>query len=215
YPHSPEGGSVSEIERARLSDLFDQLGPSAPTLCSGWDNHHLVAHLVLRESSPVGLIKMLRPGAADAEIERLVSGEAFETLVDRWRHGPPLLSVFTIQQADRLGNSLEFFVHHEDVRRAQPQWTRRELPAWVEDELWSRMRLASKLLMRKSTVGAELDRRDSGDSVVAAKGSPRVAVEGLASELALFAFGRGEVADVKFAGSADRVEKLRNTRFGV
>jgi hypothetical protein len=36
-------------ERLGLCDLFDELGPSVPTLIDGWTTHDLAAHLVLRE----------------------------------------------------------------------------------------------------------------------------------------------------------------------
>ena len=37
---------------ATISDLFVQLGPDAPTLCSGWVTADLAAHLVARERRP-------------------------------------------------------------------------------------------------------------------------------------------------------------------
>jgi len=37
------------VERAQLSDLFDELGPEAPTLLAPWTTRDLAAHLVLRE----------------------------------------------------------------------------------------------------------------------------------------------------------------------
>jgi hypothetical protein len=36
-------------ERLELCDLFDELGPSVPTLLEGWTANDLAAHLVLRE----------------------------------------------------------------------------------------------------------------------------------------------------------------------
>ena len=36
-------------EPAQLSDLFDELGPQAPTLLAPWTTRDLAAHLVLRE----------------------------------------------------------------------------------------------------------------------------------------------------------------------
>ena len=37
------------IERKQLADLFDELGPDAPTLLEPWTTRDLAAHLVLRE----------------------------------------------------------------------------------------------------------------------------------------------------------------------
>ncbi len=44
--------SDAQLERQTLSQLFDQLGPDAPTLCSGWTTLDLAAHLVVRERRP-------------------------------------------------------------------------------------------------------------------------------------------------------------------
>src|SRR6478609_1710791 len=59
------GPAVSEVERAQLAETFLAAGPNAPTLSGSWDTHHLVAHLVLRESNPVGAIKSALPGMGD------------------------------------------------------------------------------------------------------------------------------------------------------
>ena len=36
-------------ERADLADLLQEVGPDAPTCCTGWDTAHLAAHLVVRD----------------------------------------------------------------------------------------------------------------------------------------------------------------------
>ena len=45
--------TFAKSERAELCDLFDKVGPQAPTLCEGWDTHDLAAHLWIRETDPV------------------------------------------------------------------------------------------------------------------------------------------------------------------
>ena len=37
------------VERARLCDQFEEIGPEAPTLLEPWTTRDLAAHLVLRE----------------------------------------------------------------------------------------------------------------------------------------------------------------------
>ena len=49
-------------ERAELCDLFDELGPSAPTLCEGWATEDLAAHLVVRERDPRSMPGIIKPG---------------------------------------------------------------------------------------------------------------------------------------------------------
>ena len=50
------------------------------------------------------------------------------------RHGPPTLSVFSLPVLGNQLNTLEYFVHHEDVRRAETGATPRRLPAKDHDE---------------------------------------------------------------------------------
>ena len=40
---------LDAVERAQLSDLFDELGPQAPTLLEPWVTRDLAAHLVQRD----------------------------------------------------------------------------------------------------------------------------------------------------------------------
>ncbi len=214
YPAAADKTSVAQVERAQLCDLFDQVGPDAPTLCAGWDAHHLAAHLVARESSPLALVNLVRPKAAEAELERLVSERELGSLVEELRSGPPKLSVFGTGFTDKHGNGLEFYIHHEDVRRAGSEPGARDVPQWAEDEIWSGLTIAVRGLMRKAPVGAALRRSDTGELRVAASKAHAVIVTGPPSELALFAFGRGSAADVTFDGAPDDVDRLRTARFG-
>lgn len=216
YLHHPQqagGHRVSLVERALLCDLFDQLGNSAPTLSGQWDTHHLAAHLKLREGSPLRQLQTVLPGKAEGAIESRVAQGNFAALVDEIRGGPPRLSVHGTAKTDALLNTLEFFVHHEDVRRAQPTWQSRQLPPWAEDQIWDRIRSFAKLVMRKSPVGVVLARSDRQNSALVARGSAPAVVRGLPTELTLFAFGRSEVADVELTGPADSVAELRATDF--
>ena len=43
-------------------------------------------------------------------------------LVALVRHGPPIWSLYGLPKMDDLLNGLEYFVHHEDVRRGAPGW---------------------------------------------------------------------------------------------
>jgi len=215
YPSSDQATSVAQVERAQLCDLFDEAGPHAPTLCGSWDTQHLAAHLVAREATPLGLLATLRPKVAQEEIDKLVADRDFASLVGEIRGGPPRLSVFGTGLTDRLGNALEFFIHHEDVRRAAPGYEHRELPGWAADQLWQGLTVAARGLMRKAPVGAALRRSDTGQLAVGSKKARTVIVAGPVSELALFAFGRGSVADVSFDGAPEDVAALRSARFGL
>ena len=106
-------------------------------------------------------------------------------------------------------------MHHEDVRRAQPGWAVRELAPWAQDELWSRIRLVAKVLMRRSPVGVDFSRSGGTDKARVAKGPDLVVAHGKPSELTLFAFGRSGVALVEFDGSARAVAAVKDADFGL
>lgn len=209
---SGTGPAISRVERALLVDTFRAVGSSAPTLSGDWDAYHLAAHLVLREQDPVGSVRAAVPRLGDPAVEALVARSAFEHLVEQIRTGPPQLSIFRIPGSDSRFNALEYFIHHEDVRRAQPAWTRRDLPTWAQTQIWRPIRILAKAFTRHAPVPLLLERSDTGETSVARKGDRPVVVCGLPSELALYVYGRATVADVAFDGDADAVERLRGAR---
>jgi uncharacterized protein (TIGR03085 family) len=172
-----------------------------------------VAHLVLRESNPVGAVKAAVPKLGGGAVEQLAASTAYEELVERFRDGPPTLSFFRLPGNDRRLNSLEHYIHHEDVRRAQPGWSARELPTWAQDQLWTPLRWFAKGIVRHSPVPVHLVRTDTGKESVARKGDDPVLVRGLPSELALFVYGRQQAAVVELDGEPDAVARLHRTRF--
>jgi uncharacterized protein (TIGR03085 family) len=113
---------------------------------------------------------------------------------------------------DSLLNTLEYFVHHEDVLRAQPGWARRELPPAVDDLLWRRLRSA-RFIMRKVPAEVTLVRPD-GQTFRVSKGAKRVRVHGPVSELVLWVNGRTDVAQVRFTGEADTMDVLSTANWG-
>ena len=114
---------------------------------------------------------------------------------------------------DRLTNTIEFFVHHEDVRRAQQPWSPRDLDTDLADALASLMGNAGKLLARRAPVGVVLA-ADGHAAVRLHKGEPTVAIGGPIGECVLFLYGRAAVAQVEFDGPPEAVAALRATAFG-
>jgi uncharacterized protein (TIGR03085 family) len=194
---APSGPLVSRVERALLCDLFDQVGPSAPTLCEGWDTHHLAAHLKGREGNPVRQAMSAIPTLGDRSVDTLVAQHSFTSLVDALRNGPPRWSLFAIPRLEPLLNIAEFFVHHEDVRRAVAVWEPRQLPTWAQDQLWSRAVGFGKLTWRRKPTGLVLERTDTGERVRASTGEGDVLVRGLPGEMCLYISGRPAVAMVE------------------
>jgi hypothetical protein len=79
--------------------------------------------------------------------------------VDEIRSGPPALSVFRVPGMDERLNTVEYFVHHEDVRRGADGWEPRDIGAGLTEYLWQRLRSA-RYIFRKAPVGIELVRDD-------------------------------------------------------
>ena len=204
--------SIAQSERTQLCALAQQLGPDAPTLCDGWTVRDLVVHLVLRDGHPAAAAIVIPPltPLLDRASERLARHD-FDELVTSLRHGPPWYSPFAIPKVGEVLNLLEYYVHHEDIRRAQPDWAPRELPARTEEALWRAVSRAGKGLLVKSRVGITAERSDTGQSVSWSSGESSVVVRGLPSELALYAFGRREQSVVEKDGEPDAIASLDDT----
>jgi len=119
----------AQSERRELCDLFDEVGPDAPTLCGDWTTRDLAAHLVMRERRPDGAVGIVFSPAAgySDKVQSSIANSSWPKLVDTVRSGPPIWSPTRIAAVDKLANTVEFFVHHEDVRRAGDSWDEREL----------------------------------------------------------------------------------------
>lgn len=184
--------TAAQRERAELSALLADVGPQAPTLCGGWQTRDLLAHLVLRETrldAAPGILVPALSGYTD-RVQAEVAARDWPELLEQFRSGPPLLSPYRL--LDAQVNAMEFFVHHEDVRRAQQGWEPRELSKGAADGLWRRLRLISRIGYRRSPVGVVLQRSD-GASMTAKRGAHRVILVGAPGELVLHAFGRDAV----------------------
>ncbi|MFE7131477.1 TIGR03085 family metal-binding protein [Streptomyces sp. NPDC057638] len=203
-------------ERLLLADLLEAAGPDAPTLCEGWTTRDLAAHVVVRErraDAAGGLVI----GALRGRLERVQSefaAKPYEELIQLIRTGPPKFSPYGLKQLDEAANTVEFYVHAEDVRRAQPEWTPRPLDRVFEDALWSRLEKSARLLGRKSPVGLVL-RRPDGQTAVAHRGTPVVTVTGGPGELTLFTFGRQKAARVELDGDKDALTRLQDAPLGL
>jgi uncharacterized protein (TIGR03085 family) len=209
--------SFARRERTALCDLMDQVGPDHPTLCAGWTTYDLAAHLWVRESDPMAGPGLVFSAFADTTEERMAGIKKrydYPTLVGKIRNGPPTLSVFSVPLLGDRANAIEYFVHHEDVRRTDLAAVPRDLPGKDQDELWRLFRVAARGLMRSAPNGVKL-RRPDGSSAHVKGGDPVVTVTGEPSELVLFGYGRGSVADVVLTGDESAVSALREASLGI
>jgi len=203
-------------ERAELADLLAARGPDAPTLCEGWSTRDLAAHVVLRDRRPdAGAGIVFKPLANyTARVQDEIATQSWDQLVALVRAGPPGWMPGAWEPIDRAINTVEFFVHHEDVRRAAPAWEPRVTDVGLEDELWNRLHMGARMMARRCPVGLVL--RRAGDGEVRAKAAePVVTVTGPASELVLFASGRQAHARVDVVGADDAVARVRPARPGI
>jgi uncharacterized protein (TIGR03085 family) len=204
-------------ERVELCNLLDELGPMAPTLLSPWTTRDIAAHLVLREHDPLAAPGLVVPGSwgrfAEQRRRSLALGN-FAGLTARIRSGPPP-GFFRIGWVRRFPNLNEFFVHHEDVRRANGRGGRSTEDA-MDEALWGNVGRAAWFLTRRLR-GAGLELQWAGDlqTVRARRGRPMVRVTGPPGELLLYLFGRQEAAQVEVDGPAAAVEAVRRARFGM
>ncbi|MEV0599242.1 TIGR03085 family metal-binding protein [Streptomyces sp. NPDC050315] len=203
-------------ERLLLADLLESAGPDSPTLCEGWTARDLAAHVVVRErraDAAGGLV--IKPLASRLErVQAEFAAKPYEELIRLIRTGPPRLSPYALKQIDEAANTVEFFVHTEDVRRAQPDWTPREVSSVLADALWSRIERMARILGRKAPVGVVL-RRPDGQTAVAHRGTPVVTVTGEPGELTLFLYGRQDTAKVELDGDKDAVARLLEAKLGL
>jgi uncharacterized protein (TIGR03085 family) len=204
-------------EREQLCDLFVEFGPDAPTVLKPWTTHDLAAHLVLREHDYVAAPGLVLPGRwhrlAERRTARLAERD-FASLVDQVRSGPPP-GFFRVGWVRRSPNLNEFFVHHEDVRRANgggPRTNGQDLDA----ALWRNVTRAPWFLARRlRSVGLELAWAGTNERVRARRGEPTVCVTGPPGELLLYLFGRQAVAQVDVVGEPAAVAAVRETSFGM
>jgi uncharacterized protein (TIGR03085 family) len=144
----------------------------------------------------------------------LAQRKDFTWLVARIRSGPPI-GFFRIGFVRALANLNEFFVHHEDVRRANRQGPRSLAPA-MDAALWRNVRRGSHYLSRRlHGCGLEIDWAGTNERVTVQSGEPTARLSGLPGELLLYVFGRQAAAQVDVIGPPEAVAAVHRTHFGM
>ncbi|MDO5726972.1 MAG: maleylpyruvate isomerase family mycothiol-dependent enzyme [Bowdeniella nasicola] len=214
----PTTGAHSLAQRARheLAGYAEAVGPTAPTLCDGWQVADLIAHLYVREHRPTALVGItggMFAHVAEDEMRRVLTDRGFDALLNSVATGPPKL----LARFDSKINTLEYLVHGEDIRRANPNTPlapmdvtyadREEIAGYFgaacaflsapNDQLTylqaTDIHRRERTLRQRPTwvLGSEREHRQQGyqhDTVRRVRGPVR--------ELVLYAFGRRAVADV-------------------
>jgi uncharacterized protein (TIGR03085 family) len=199
--------SVAQRERAALIAALRDVGPDAPTLCEGWTTRDLAAHLMVREyrvDAAPGILIPLFAGHTAKVQDTVARTTQWDDLVDKVAAGPPLYS--PLKPLDPVANVAEMFIHHEDIRRAQPDWQPRTLDAELTGKLRRTLGLMAKLTLAKMPARVQL-RTPDGKTVLTAGRGPAVTVTGAPEELLLFSTGR--VAHVDFSGDPSDVQAVK------
>jgi uncharacterized protein (TIGR03085 family) len=210
---------LSRTERAALCNTALEIGEDSPTLSGDWSVKDLVIHLLVRERDPLGApgIMISRLEGLTERASRRLGRQDFSALVERLRGGPPIWSPLRLPPVDVVANGLEFFVHHEDIRRAQPGWEPRELNDGEQRQVWKLLGQAGKGLVRPAGVPVELrwpGARDDGSDRTRTlrRGEDPVVVAGRPSEVAMYLFSRSEHRDLALDGPPEAVSALEQGR---
>ncbi len=206
--------NLAADERRRLCDLALELGPAAPTLCGDWTVQELLAHLLVRERSPFAVGIVIKPlqGLTESAMRR-AEKPGLESMVRRLRS--TRYTAIWLPVVDRILNTMEFFVHHEDIRRAQPSWQPRDLTAYEQGQVWGGLKVTGKGLARSAGVPVSVRRADKGSTAVLVGGTDPVTVTGLPSELTMFVYGRAQHHDLVFEGPSEAVKALKAASLGL
>lgn len=200
-------------ERAALVDALEELGPDAPTLCDGWLTKDMAAHVYVRERRPDAALGVLPLGPVsrytDRVMDSVLEAQGYEGLLRKLREPAPILRVLHIDEAI---NSVEFFIHTEDVRRPN-NMPGRELPDEFERKIAGRLKQQGRLSFRRAGARVRLV-PTVGEPAEFGKG-PVVEVHGKPSELMLLAFNRKADAKVEYTGDPAGIEAVKKARLGL
>ncbi len=108
-------------------------------------------------------------------------------------------------------NTVEFFIHVEDVRRAEDGWEPREVSEELADALWARVGPGG---MAKK-VAATIVITSPGRADKEHGAGPRLTLTGDPGELTMFGAGRQGAARVEITGDAALATQLRAASLGI
>jgi uncharacterized protein (TIGR03085 family) len=202
--------TLAQQERGTLCDLLVEYGPDAPTLCEGWRTADLAAHLVVRERRPdsgPGLVWPPLSGYTDKVRRATRDRTPWEELVETVRRGPPLL----LRPFDGAMNTVEYFIHVEDIRRAQDGWQPRTISGELADALWARVGPGG--LAKKVPATVVITSPGRADKVSGT--GPRLVLSGDPGELTMFGAGRQGATRVEIDGDPELAAQLRAASLGI
>jgi uncharacterized protein (TIGR03085 family) len=202
----------AQEERRVVVDALLALGPDAPTVPAGWTTADMAAHLYVRERRADAMPGVVLPGRLARHTDRVMASvlrvHTYDHLVARIADGPPL----ALRPLDDVINLFEFFVHAEDIRRANGDGPR-DLPVDLEQLMWRRLRPMLRGLFRRVRRTQIEFVTAHGDRTVIGNGA-KVRVLGPVGEIVLYAYDRKSIAEVSVTGDPDAMKQLAAARLG-
>lgn len=209
---SYDGDDFVAASRDALVAALYAAGPNEPTLVEEWQTQHLAAAVFLKENPHhitergYGSHAAARTAAITQLGEESSSRKAFYNLVRKIADGPEeaptpsrpsmlsrLRRAVSPRKPETQNLLLHFFVHTEDVRRAQTRWAPRKLTDAYADALFEQLRDQARKYYANAKTGYVLI-RTNGERIVAKRGTAQTFVTGPAGELVLHALGRPDHA---------------------
>jgi uncharacterized protein (TIGR03085 family) len=173
----------------------------------------MAAHLYVRERRADAMPGVVLPGWLAGHTNRVMASvvrvHSYDHVVNRIAVGPPL----ALRPFDERLNLFEFFVHAEDVRRANGEGPR-DLSLELERLMWRRLRPMLRLSFRRAR-GIQIEFVTAhGDRTVIGNG-PTVRLLGPVGELVLYAFNRKGISEVERSGDQIGLEKIATAELGI
>src|SRR5439155_4759599 len=154
----------------------------------------MAANVYVRERRPDAALGVLPLGPLSAYTNRVMASTlrslGYDEILRRIRQVPAHLRVGPL---DAAINTVEYFVHTEDVRRPNGM-PARDMPDDFERTIWNRLKRQGRLSFRR--VDAQVTLVPTlGEPVTFGKGEP-LEVRGRPTELTMLAFNRKDTAKV-------------------
>lgn len=203
--------NLAGSERAELCRLMLEVGPEAPTLNQGWVVLDLAAHLVTREHDLWAAPGIIWGGpfvvALDVAMGRR-RRQGLARLATKLAKGDPIWW----RRVPRGVQLTEYYIHHEDVRRANGMSPRTDRPD-LDGALRRLLPASTPVMLRGMDVGVELVWND--DVIISYGDEPHARLTGPPGELMLYLSGRRSAAEVAIEGDTAAVTRLGDAELGL
>lgn len=196
--------STAVQQRQALATALRSVSAHAPTLCKGWTAEDLALHIVIRDSRPDLMVGPSLPLVGDRAKQGLqnLRDTGYTALVNRAEAGPPVYFPQSFPPLNDLMNTAEFYIHTEDVLRAQPDFDPahpRAIAEKLRRRLWRQGAMMFPMAARSAKQRITFESPGYGSTTSGPSSAPKRRIKGAPEELLLWAFGREEKAQVSIS----------------